>query len=272
MKNQTTAIKIKRARIIFLFFSILTTLSVIYCVLHPRGRYIFITLLFVLCWIISLCNMRSKKGPSFPAILYPVIIGTILFLGYLTPIVFFFEYFFATRWPWEYEQEIAPYREIENNIPYFPDKLPENASDVKFVIVPTYMQAKGYLTLSFVADDAYIQQCINNHRTQFETFNNLQGLYDSDRDELYKSACVDLYSVFTEGYYDETFQEYCKTFSVSELEASEQILDLPQGINLTLEELETATQYHVDLFNGQHGFIIVKSTNRIIFYRDYESM
>ncbi len=44
---------------------------------------------------------------------------------------------------------------------------------------------------------------------------------------------------------------------------------LPQKVTLSLAEIETATQYHIRNA-GRWGYIIVESTNRIIFYCDYE--
>lgn len=272
MQSQNNSKKIKRARIIFVCLSIITTLLIINYILHPRGRYIYITLPFLLCWIISLCNIRAKKGPSFPNFLYPFLIGIILFFGYLTPTVFFFEYFLTSYWPWEYKNEIAPYREMYYTASYFPETLPECATDVKFVIKPSYWQGKGYVTLSFIADDAYIQECINGHIQQFLEFNEFQEVEDVMIDGSFPNLSVDLYSFFMKQYNDESYQEFCNAFSISKEEAAEQLLDLPQGVELTMEELETATQYHIDWNKGQHGFIIMKATNRIIFYLDYERM
>lgn len=241
--------------ITFLVFGVLCAAATIFCLIHPRGRYICYTLILFVGWFISFWQVRptsrreienpesdieekSEAGESEPVIIrktfhvwyYILILGVIYFSCHICAVIFIFEVIFTKHMPWEYASEIARYKEwSQESYGFFPDELPEGAREVEWVVYSGFMQAKGYEYLSFVADEAYLQEYVDTYK---------------DENAVWEEIHM--------------------------VEEGELPVNLPYFIELSDAELESAQQYYLDGYDedgGCWGFVIVRSNNRIIFYR-----
>lgn len=259
----------KKHRWIFIVYSVLCILSIINCVVYvsPKSIELCLTLCIYLVLFLICQAAKISKGVF-------IAIGIVI---YIVVISFFLRMFVYTsvtyRHPWQYERVLSPYRQYERNVSYFPETIPDCATDISLRVNSGIWKDSGFVTLSFTADDAYIQECKEKHIPWFFEYNgyNSEGLPDYALSDIKEVACADLYPIFDEQYKQHFTPDYMKVFSVSKEEAVEQAMGwvLPRGVRLTEEELRSAKQYHICEAQGQ-GFIIVEDTNRIIFYKDNE--
>ena len=71
----------------------------------------------------------------------------------------------------KYEDDIAILKvEKSGKFYFFPDEIPEDASDVKWTKVPTILQGTGHESLSFYASDEYISSVVENYGTNARIF------------------------------------------------------------------------------------------------------
>ena len=64
----------------------------------------------------------------------------------------------------KYEDDIAVLKvEKSGKFYFFPDEIPEEASDVKWTQIPTILQGAGHESLSFYASDEYISSVVENY-------------------------------------------------------------------------------------------------------------
>ena len=255
--------------IVFLIFSVICVCAIVFCLIRPRGRYICLTLIFIFCWAISFIPVRpffkrkntdkstNTKRQTFPIIAYLPIFGVLYFICFLNlfPIAYLFEIFFCTRWPWEYPGEIYQLREeigyngqtvYPDGLYLFPEELPENAKNVEWKYLTGYMQDKGYRSLSFVADEDYIQ---NYMRIQTENF------YERV-DEYFGGSLT------------EEFRQDSRLMPQNyNFELDRWPSPAPSELSFTQEELAHAVQYDFGFFDYyEYGVIIVENTNRIVIY------
>ena len=238
--------RIQKADKIFKFLSLLSIAAIVFCLLFPHGTFIFLTVLFILCWLVSLGVKMTKGMVSLPPIIYPTVVVCLFGMAWFLMIIPIMEIIFCKHRPWEYVMELNYYKTMDKELSYFPQELPEGARNVEWIVVPTVWQAKGCLVLAFDADEDYIQQCINKYSTNK----------------------VDIYAEFSKEYYDEEYRSFCDALDIDAFDMTLNPL-LPQHVELSLEEVETATDYQLDNY-GERGFIVLEESNRIIFYRDYE--
>lgn len=258
--------KKKQSRI-FIVYSVLCILSVVNCAVYVSPKSVYLCLILCIYWVLFLIYRRTRVslGASFA-----VGIVLLLFISFYLKIAIYTSVTY--RHPWQYERVMAPYRQYEQNVSYFPETIPDCATDVSFRVHSGIWKDSGFITLSFTADDAYIQECKENHIPLFFEYNgyNSDGLPDYVMEDWKKSLCIDLYPIYEENYKQHFTPDYMKVFSVSKEEAVEQTMEwiLPRGVHLTEEELHSAKKYMID--DLHQGFIIVEDTNRIIFYKDNE--
>lgn len=255
----------RKTNLIFIFFSIMCIAAIGFCLLFPRGTYICITIILVICWLIALGARQSKGKFNPPVVIYPILMFVLFAFMYLFLIISLSEVIFCERRPWEYEWEIRQLKKDNDNLFYFPDELPEDARNVKWVVVPSVWQAKGCLMLSFVADDAYLEK----YRLEYEDI----IIPATETMDAYMIVREELYPKFSEEFakYEENQSFYENVLEYSPEDYAHMIMNnmLPQEVSISSEEIQTATQYHIRN-TGRWGYIIVESTNRIIFYCDYE--
>lgn len=257
----------KKHRWIFMVYSVLCILSIINCVIYVSPKSVYLCLMLCIYWVLFLIYRKTRLTLG---VFFAIGIALYLFLGFYLNIIIYDSVTY--RHPWQYEKEMATYRQYERNVSYFPETIPDCATDVSLQIYVGVWQAKSYITLSFIADDAYIQECKEKHMPLFFEYNgyNSEGLPDYAFEDWKKSLCIDLYPIYEEEYNRHFTPDFMEAFSVSKEEAVEQAMSwiLPRGVRLTEEELCSAKEYMIGT-SGQ-GFIIVEDTNRIIFYRDYD--
>ena len=70
---------------------------------------------------------------------------------------------------WSYQIKIAQLKEeYPKGYYFFPDRLPESATDISWVQVPSLMQGQGYDALSIKADKEYLDSVVENYGDKAE--------------------------------------------------------------------------------------------------------
>lgn len=258
----------KKHRWIFIVYSVLCILSIINCVIYVSPNSVYLCLTLCIYWVLFLL-FRALRIPL--AVFFIVGIVLYLFISFYLGIIVYVGVTY--RHPWQYEKEMATYRQYEQYVSYFPETIPDCATDVSLQIFTGMWQAKSYINLSFTADDAYLQECKEKHMEWFYEYEDIdpKGLPDYALSDWMEVACVDLYPPYEKELNRLYTTGAMQVLSISEEEAHNQIIQwlLPHNVRLTKEELRSARQYHICESQGQ-GFIIVEDTNRIIFYKDNE--
>lgn len=238
--------RMRKANRIFRFFSILCVGAVLFCFVFRHGSFIFLTALFFICWLVSLGIKKNEAKVFIPLSVYFLGIIIIFCMAWVMLIIPIMEVLFCKHSRWEYPLEIAYYKCKYEEISYFPQTLPIGARNVEWIVIPSMWQEKGNLVLGFDADEEYIQQCIREHNANV----------------------IKLYEEFDKEYSNEEYRRFCEALDLDAFKMISNRL-LPPYVELSLEEMETAVGYQLDKY-GSQGFIVVKDSNRIIFYRDRE--
>lgn len=267
-KEELTQTPKKKHRWLFIVYSVLCILSIINCVIYVSPKSVHLCLTLWVYWGLWIIYQKTKLS-----LIAFVVAGLAIYLFAVNFYFTIFCSFITYRHPWQYEKEMANYRQYERYVSYFPETIPDCATDVSLRIFIGAWQAKSYINLSFIADDAYIQKCKEKHMEWYMEYENIEPEADeSDWESTFSEiACVDLYDVFNKYLNQHYTPEAMRVLSISEEDALNRVMQwlLPHNIHLTEEELRSAKQYHICEDNGQ-GFIIVEDTNRIIFYKDNE--
>lgn len=239
--------RMRKANRIFRFFSILCVGAVLFCFVFRHGSFIFLTALFFICWVVSLGIKKNEAKVFIP--FYAYLLGVIIAFGmaWIMLIIPIMEMTFCRHSRWEYALEIDYYKSKDYKLSYFLETLPKGARNVEWIVIPAFWQAKGNLVLGFDAGEEYIQQYIREHNAQV----------------------IDLYAEFDKEYSDEEYRRFCEALDMDAFKMISNRL-LPPYVELSLEEMKSAVEYRLDE-NGGRGFIVVEESNRIIFFRDYES-
>lgn len=112
---------------------------------------------------------KPEKPKKMAQRLLPMFIAT-LFAGY-------FAYFLASmltiafpaHMPYEYKWDIAKLKEVDTEAySFFPDQIPDDAKNVKWYVMPSFMQGSGTEVLIFDASDSYIQGVTNTYGSDAE--------------------------------------------------------------------------------------------------------
>ncbi len=238
---------IQKANRTFRFFSILCVGTIVFCLLFPHGTFIFLTATFLFCWLVALCAKLGKGKVYIPFFVYPVVVGTLFCMAWMLLIIPIMEMAFCKHRPWEYAPEIIYYKAKDESLDYFPKRLPKGAKNVEWTVVPGFWKAGGCLVLAFDTDEAYIEQYLEEN----------------------PARSVDIFAEFGKKYYDENYRSFCEAMEMDAFEWSLNPL-LPQQVELSLEEVETAVDYQLGSRYSSHGYIVVEGSNRLIIYRDYE--
>ena len=253
----------KKHRWMFIVYSVLCILSMVNCAIYVSGKSVHLCITLCLYWVLFLIYRKSWLTRVSSLGIGIVIFVICFFLGmYLDSNVTY-------RHPWQYERAMAPFRQdYEKNVAYFPETIPDCASNVRFRVCTPSDIDERFVTLSFTADDAYLQECKEKFLLlyfEFKDYNIENAPAYAVKEWKEYRYDVDLYSLF-ETYY--RIYTYKSTIKISHEEAFEPVMEcfFPKGICITKEELHSAKIYYTSL---RQGFIIVEDTNRIIFFRNY---
>ena len=257
----------KKHRWIFTIYSVLCILSIINCVIYVSPNSVYLCLTLCIYWVLFRICRAAKISRS---VFFAVGLVLLLFISFYLKIAVYTSVTY--RHPWQYERVMAPYRQYERTVSYFPESIPDCATDISLRVNSGIWKDSGFITLSFNADDAYIQECKEKHIPWVLEYNgfNSEGIPDYVVEDWKKSLCIDLYPIYEENYNQYFTPDFMKAFSMSKEDAVERTMEwiLPRGVRLTEEELHSAKKYMID--DLHQGFIIVEDTNRIIFYKDNE--
>ena len=130
---------------------------------------------------------RPERPKKIGIKLFPMFLVT-LFLGYC---IYFqcsiLNIMFSSHMPYEYRGDIAELKNRNyNGYYFFPDELPEDAENIKWNIVPSFLQGSGMEVLVFDAPDNYIQNVIDTYGKDAEVCGleddmSFMTLYDDTR-------------------------------------------------------------------------------------------
>lgn len=250
----------KKHRWIFMVYSVLCILFTVNCFLFITPLRLYLWLMLIIYWIIWIVYKKTR-------ILQVTCVSAGVIITLLSGFLYvYLNIYFSYRHPWQYEKDMAPYSQSFRHVSYFPETIPECASKVAF------SKGYGYIILSFIADDTYIQACKDKHTDWLYEYNDIhpESWPEDFLSEFTQNACVDLYPLYEEELNRRFTPDAMKALSISDKEARKTVKQwlLPDNVHLTDKELSSAKQYHICKDHGQ-GFIIVEDTNRIIFYRDF---
>lgn len=240
--------KKKRSRI-FTIYSVLCILSIVNCIIYVSSISVSLCFTFCIYWILFHIYRESwlTRGSFIALGIFNVVFCFFINVYTNTNVIY--------RHPWQYER--AMNQLSKNSISHFPETIPDCATNVSFRMrYPANWSGQNFITLSFIADDVYIQECKEKHLLTYFDYNgyNVEDAPDDAINEWKKWYWIDLYPFFEKQYNN----SYIPLYIENEIEYI-----LSGRICLTEEELRSARQYYI---LSNHGFIIVEDTNRIIFY------
>lgn len=156
-------------------WSIISLFMLIVAVMHPRIIY---CILVIVCGIIDIICYRSKKKKTVGKMCKDIVenIFVILILWYFGQ---FLNILFPYHAGYEYKNDIASLKaEDSESYYYFPDKIPDLASDVEWVCLPNFLQGTGYHKLFFYADESYLQEVYDTY-AEYAAIYTYEYIYDN---------------------------------------------------------------------------------------------
>lgn len=142
-------------RIETVFWIIITFFMLLTAIAHPRIIY---WILFTVCVIKFIVSCRIKKKKTVRKLCIGIVVDMILILiicDWGQSLNFLFPYHAS----YEYKKDIMSLKEEAfQEYYYFPDEIPEKASKVKWMCLPSFMQGSGYHKLFFYTDEAYLEE------------------------------------------------------------------------------------------------------------------
>ena len=160
-----------------------------FSILHPRFHNIMTTLFMVL--MTTICVYWKSKGkseksqakaPSGGKILIAALLGTCM----VYYVCAFFGPFFPRHMLYEYKSDIKKLKEeYREAYFFFPDAIPEEATDVTWVICPSMMQGSGYEFLGFQASEEYINSIVDKYAGEAHVRNRSEESYDKKMFDSY---------------------------------------------------------------------------------------
>ncbi len=178
--------KIKIMNVYVCIFGAAAILLGIFSILHPRFQNIMTTLFMVLMAVMCIYwknkGKQQAKVPSGGRILVAALLGTCM--------VYYVCAFFAPLFPrhmiYEYKSDIRKFKEEYRNVYFFfPDAIPEEATDVTWVVCPSMMQGSGYEFLGFRASEEYINSIVNQYAGEAHVRKRSEESYDKKAFDRY---------------------------------------------------------------------------------------
>lgn len=174
--------KIKVLNVYVWIFGGAAVLLGFFSILHPRFQNIMTTLFMVL--MTAICVYWKSKGKSEKSQAKAPSGGKILIAALLgTCMVYYVCAFFAPLFPghmlYEYKSDIRKLKEeYREAYFFFPDAIPEEATDVTWVVCPSMMQGSGYEFLGFQASEEYINSIVDKYVGEAHVRNRSEESYD----------------------------------------------------------------------------------------------
>ncbi len=174
--------KIKVLNVYVWIFGGAAVLLGFFSILHPRFQNIMTTLFMVL--MTAICVYWKSKGkseksqakaPSGGKILIAALLGTCM----VYYVCAFFSPLFPRHMLYEYKSDIRKLKEeYREAYFFFPDAIPEEATDVTWVVCPSMMQGSGYEFLGFQASEEYINSIVDKYVGEAHVRNRSEESYD----------------------------------------------------------------------------------------------
>ena len=118
---------------------------------------------------------KQDKVPSGGKILIAALLGScmVYYVGA------FFAPLFSRHMLYEYKSDIKKLKEeYRETYFFFPDAIPEEATDVMWVVCPSMMQGSGYEFLGFKASEEYINSIVAKYKEEAHVRNRSEESYD----------------------------------------------------------------------------------------------
>ena len=158
-----------------IIWSIISLIMLIVAVMHPRIIY---CILVIICVIIDIICYRSKKKKTVGK-MRKDIVENIFVILILWCFGLYLNILFPYHASYEYKNDIASLKaEASERYYYFPDKIPDLASNVEWICLPNFLQGTGYHKLFFYADESYLQKVYDTY-AEYATIYTYEYLYDN---------------------------------------------------------------------------------------------
>lgn len=140
---------------------VMATMFLIIMLMHPRIYFGFI---FLICLIQSVSLIASKREQGVKMLWKKTLLKIICIIFGVWIIAPLLNVFYPYHAVYEYKNDIRNLK-TKNTQDYlqFPDIIPDSATHVKWVCIPSYMQGSGYDALFFCADASYIDEIYNRY-------------------------------------------------------------------------------------------------------------
>ena len=143
-------------------FCILAISLLILLFVHFNPEYLVVILICITEIIICVKKNQSRSAVKTVLRILGNTFGLLFALSFR--LFFIMDYFLPYHTLYEYPSDIAYYKKLSPESYYFfPDRIPENARKIKWIIMPGAMQGSGYEMLTFQADEAYLEQIRNTY-------------------------------------------------------------------------------------------------------------
>ncbi len=143
-----------------IIWSIISLIMLIVAIMHPRIIYWIVV---IVCIIIAITCYKSHKKKTIGKICKDIVVSIIAILilccwGQCLNVIF------PRHALYEYKNDIASLKlEDSQKYYYFPDKIPDSASNVEWVCLPSMLQGTGYHKLFFYADESYLHKVYDTY-------------------------------------------------------------------------------------------------------------
>lgn len=158
-------------------WGIISLIMLVAAVIHPRIIY---CILAIVCGIIGIICYRSQREKTIGKMCRDMV-GNIIVILILCYLGQYLNIIFPYHAGYEYKNDIAALKvEASQRYYYFPDKIPDLASNVEWVCFPSLLQGSGYHKLFFYADESYLQEVYDTY-AEYATIYTYEYMYDYDQ-------------------------------------------------------------------------------------------
>lgn len=150
-------------------------------VLHPRINHGIL----LCCGIIQCIQMAVSKKEWKVKTLWLNTIGMLLCLVIVWDMTKWLDIFYPYHAPYEYKQDIQRLKSGYRGqcFTQFPDEIPADAFKVKWVCMPSLMQARGHEALFFYADKEYLSKVYDTYALSADIYTYKENDFQIDSGE-----------------------------------------------------------------------------------------
>lgn len=145
-----------------LFLWIMISIAIlVLTVIHPRPNNM---LVMMFCIIQCLTLLFSKKEIE-SKVVWKKNIGLIIVFVIIWYMGKYLNILYPYHAPYEYRNDIMNYKTGNTREYYteFPDEIPDEAKDIKWICCPSFMQGSGYDVLFFRSDNNYLKKLYEDY-------------------------------------------------------------------------------------------------------------